>query len=239
MSTTEVKCSFSSKDGVLRSVIVTKRMVLRSFEPRNLELYKKHTKLVASVYCDPKIMKFVERHRPYGKKDLIKLVTTWTHTWAQGSPASAWIAYQRPARVGTLEKYLNPKAKFGKFIGVFMLDPGDAPGSVELGYVLDSPHWKKGYGYEGAHALVYPVVKEINAKRKKFGFDRIREVFATSSVGNAGSIKILDALKFKAYPKKNFAKTIRLKKVTKNSKPRSLGVRKGIPKYFFFLRISK
>lgn len=259
LSKTSTKCYFSSKDGVLRSVVLTERMILRSFEPAIEKLRKNHTQLVGSLYCDPKIMKLVEGHKPYTKKQLDTLVNTWAKTWVQGNPASAWLAFERPSHIRSLDKYLNASQinqNLEKFIGVFMLDPSFSPGTLELGYVLDSNKWKMGYGQEGAHALIHQVIKEINAKNKKYHFDfsfglaskpvsRVGSVFATSSIENTASIKILDSLKFKPFPwiseskqKQLFGRQIQLKKISTavTSVKRTLGVRKGIPKYFFLLQ---
>lgn len=73
-----------------------------------------------------------------------------------------------------------------EFLGWFSFRPEDEedPGDVELGYRLRRESWGKGYGTEGARALI----------RKGFAELGVRRVVATTYEANVGSRRVMEKL---------------------------------------------
>ena len=247
-ASTKVKCA--KFETGLRCVLETSNLIMRSFEPRDFNK-------VYQLYEDSAVMKYVQEEIPLTREQSNETAQAWVDSWKEGSPASCLVAFEKAPEAIDIDKLLhapsNLDSQLGAFVGLFMLDPSPGPGSVEIGYVLAKNKWKQGYGLEGSIGLMNLFIPYINGAWEPFQFNfssvpKIEQVWATVSVGNYGSIRILDKLGFSAYPilkKKDQRKWLdedcEIIESVMDSKyiPRTLGSRYGVPKYFFSLAIQQ
>jgi RimJ/RimL family protein N-acetyltransferase len=96
----------------------------------------------------------------------------------------------------TLPEFLNPRGRLeswawaaiekssGEFLGWFSLRPPEDADSddAELGYRLRSSTWNKGYGTEGAHAVICKGFRELGLKR----------IFAQTMAVNVASRRVME-----------------------------------------------
>jgi RimJ/RimL family protein N-acetyltransferase len=71
----------------------------------------------------------------------------------------------------------------GKVIGSIRLGQGPH-GDADFGYSYGSPYWRRGFGYEAAHALVAAAFEIVG----------LRRVWATCDARNQGSFAIMEKL---------------------------------------------
>ncbi len=247
-SSIKVKCVNSKAD--LRCVLETSNLIMRSFEPRDFNK-------VYQLYEDSTVMKYVQQEIPLTREQSDETAQAWVDSWKAGNPASCLVAFEKGTEAIDIDNLLNATSSYdsqlGEFVGLFMLDPSPGPGSVEIGYVLAKNKWKQGYGTEGSIGLIDIFIPYINEVSESFEFNfssiqKIEKVWATVSVGNSGSIRILDKLGFSPYPilsRKNQKKwldedcDIIGSVIDSKLTPRTLGSRYGVPKYFFSLAIQQ
>ncbi|HEX3456710.1 MAG TPA: GNAT family N-acetyltransferase [Candidatus Baltobacteraceae bacterium] len=112
-------------------VLETPRLILRRWRPDDVEE-------AAKIFAKPEVM---DGNIPGG---------TWTA--------------ERTARIVERMRELDNEMGFGFYpiilretgaiIGHCGLGPLEKSGEIEVAYILDSPHWKKGYASEAARAVV-------------------------------------------------------------------------------------
>lgn len=82
----------------------------------------------------------------------------------------------------------EPRAT-GAFLGWFHLRPAIETGSLDLGYRIRRDQWGRGYGSEGARALVDRAFRQLGAER----------VEATALAANAASIRVMEKAGLRFY----------------------------------------
>ena len=137
----------------------TDRLTLRPVEPAD------RADLVA-LEADPEVMRFLNGGRPVPEAGQ----TDGDFLTPRGTESEVLTAHERAT---------------GQFVGWFALfDDGVVDGikTAELGYRLRREAWGKGYGTEGACALVAEAFE-------RFGFDRVR---AQTMAVNSGSRRVME-----------------------------------------------
>lgn len=160
----------------MKILLETERLILRQFTENDLEnLY--------NLDNDPDVVRLASRTGQPTEYTVIKTETL----------PKILEYYQKFPNFGcwaTMEKSSN------EFIGWFLFRPNVDnlvinPEEVELGYRLKKSAWGKGYGTEGAKALIYKGFTEMN----------VESVAATSLIANTASIHVMEkvGLKFEKY----------------------------------------
>jgi RimJ/RimL family protein N-acetyltransferase len=142
--------------------LTTERLLLRSFTPADLDnLY--------ALDSDPAVMRFINGGIPT-PRDVIRNQTLprFLRPDEQFAGYDFWAAIERST---------------GTFLGWFEFRPREAgqTDAVELGYRLRQEAWGKGYGTEGARALI----------RKGFTELGVRRVVASTYQDNIGSQRVM------------------------------------------------
>lgn len=141
----------------------TERLVLRRFtEADEDNLYK--------LNSDPAVMRFLNGGEPISR-DAIRseILPRFLHSYEGHTGYGVWAAIERSS---------------GDFLGWLSLrvQEGGSAGEAELGYRLRASAWGKGYGTEGARALI----------RKGFTELGMRRVFATTYQDNLASRRVME-----------------------------------------------
>ncbi|WP_310314532.1 GNAT family N-acetyltransferase [Hydrogenophaga palleronii] len=144
--------------------LITARLVIRSSTPADC------ADLVA-LEADPEVMRFLNGGRPVP----LEGYTDGDFLTPRGTEPEVLVAHERET---------------GEFVGWFALfGDGLAGGckTAELGYRLRRDAWGKGYGAEGARALVAEALGNL-------GFDRVR---AQTMTVNHGSRRVMEKAGFR------------------------------------------
>ncbi|WP_245594338.1 GNAT family N-acetyltransferase [Actinospica robiniae] len=118
---------------------MTDRLVLRRFEPADLED-------LAALHADPAVMRFIDDGRPVAREVV-----------AGQTLPGILAGYQRlPAGLG---RFALQERRSGGFVGWASLVPANSVGleehpGLELGYRIRPSMWGRGYAAEGARALI-------------------------------------------------------------------------------------
>jgi RimJ/RimL family protein N-acetyltransferase len=141
----------------------TERLILRRFTEDDLDN-------LCDLNSDPDVMFFVNGGRPISRTEN-----------EQQFLASYLRHYQRHEGFGF---YAAIEKSSGEFLGWFHFWPheGAPPDEPELGYRLKKSAWGKGYGTEGARALIH----------KGFAEQGVRRVVASTMVVNVGSRRVME-----------------------------------------------
>jgi RimJ/RimL family protein N-acetyltransferase len=134
----------------------TSRLVLRRFTHADADN-------LHELDSDPAVMKYINGGRP--------------------TPMSVIVASVLPSHLVYHSGYGHwaaQEASTGDFVGWFALQPTDAPHEAELGYRLHKHHWHKGYGTEGARALVHK------------GFETFTRITAQTMTVNTASRYVME-----------------------------------------------
>jgi len=141
----------------------TERLVLRRFTAADVDN-------LFDLDGDPDVMRFLNGGKPT-PRDMIEseILPTFLHSYEQSDGFGIWAALQKSS---------------GDFLGwfSFRLLEGDGRGEATLGYRLRKSAWGKGYGTEGARALI----------RKGFSELGIQRVLATTYQDNLASRRVME-----------------------------------------------
>jgi RimJ/RimL family protein N-acetyltransferase len=141
----------------------TERLVLRRFTEADVD------DLVA-LDADPAVMRYITGGVPT-PRDVVRddLLPAYLRYYERFAGYGFWAAIEKAS---------------GEFLGWFHFRPeeGAPPDEVELGYRLRRPAWGKGYGTEGARALI----------RKGFTELGVQRVVASTMAVNAASRRVLE-----------------------------------------------
>lgn len=141
----------------------TERLVLRRFTAADVD------HLVA-LDGDPEIMRFLTGGTPTPRAAIEnEILPRILSSYGQGDGYGFWAAIEKEA---------------GDFLGWFSFRPAEraGPGEVELGYRLCRAAWGRGYGTEGARAII----------RKGFTELGVRRVVATTYQDNRASRRVME-----------------------------------------------
>jgi len=145
--------------------LVTERLTLRRFTPADLDD-------LAALHGDPAVMRYIDDGRPV-PRDVV------AHEALPG------ILREYDELPGGLGCWAAEERGGGAFAGWFALRPASSTGlagGTELGYRLRPTVWGRGYGGEGAAALVRSAFTDL-------GLDR---VVATTMTVNTGSRRVME-----------------------------------------------
>ena len=124
----------------------TERLVLRRFTERDVDrLYE--------LDSDPEVMRFINGGTPTPRHLIEEKILPWFMSFYRRCEGFGfWAALEKTS---------------GEFIGWFTLHPeeGKNPDDLALGYRLRKKFWRKGYGTEGASALIDKAFSELAARR--------------------------------------------------------------------------
>jgi RimJ/RimL family protein N-acetyltransferase len=141
----------------------TERLVLRRFTEADLDN-------LLDLNGDPEVMRFLTGGKPT-PREVIRNETLprILHYYERFAGLGFWAAIEKST---------------GDFLGWFELRPpeGGGPEEVELGYRLRKSAWGKGYGTEGARALI----------RKGFAELGVRRVVAQAMAVNTASRRVME-----------------------------------------------
>ncbi len=139
----------------------TEHLILRAFEPGDVDN-------LLSLDSDPEVMRYLTDGKS-SDYDTIRGVTLprFLECNRQYPGFGYWAALEKPR---------------GEFIGWFHFRPFDEPVEIELGYRLVKAAWGKGYGTEGARALI----------RKGFREQGVERVRAKTLAANRASRRVLE-----------------------------------------------
>lgn len=147
----------------MRVFLETERLVLRRFTEDDLDN-------LVELDSDPDVMRFLTGGPPTPRAVLQNdYLPAYLRYYERYEGFGFWAAIEK----GT-----------GEFLGWFHFRPpkGSGPDEVELGYRLRKSAWGKGYGTEGARALI----------RKGFTELGVRRVCATTYQDNIGSRRVME-----------------------------------------------
>jgi RimJ/RimL family protein N-acetyltransferase len=109
--------------------ITTDRLLLRGFEPRDVEPY-------AAMMADPEVTRFLGDGRPLAPADAWRQMALFAGHWALRG-FGLWAVEEKAS---------------GRLVGrIGCFEPEGWPG-FEIGYALAQPFWGRGYATEGARA---------------------------------------------------------------------------------------
>lgn len=130
------------------------------------------------------------RLRSYERGDLDRLSALLTDPITMG-PVGGPV--RRDEVLGMLERYLAPEDP--RYLAVLAAFDGDAyvasgrvfvsdfePGTPEIGYLVGSAYWGRGYGTHVARALVRVAREQLGARR----------IVGRTAIGNAASARVLE-----------------------------------------------
>ena len=124
----------------------TARLVLRRLTPADVDN-------LVELDGDPEVMRYLSGGSPTPREKIErKVLPRFMSYYERGDGYGFWAAIEKAT---------------GAFLGWFGLHPteGNPPGDVELGYRLRRSAWGKGYGTEGARALIRKGFTELGARR--------------------------------------------------------------------------
>lgn len=153
---------------------MTDRLVLRRFEPADLED-------LAALHADPAVMRFIDDGKPVSREVV-----------AERTLPGILAAYDRlPAGLG---RFAVAEQESGEFVGWVSLVPANSVGleeypGLELGYRVRSSMWGRGYAAEGARALIRQAFEYANGGADIHGYDRVA---ATTMTVNAASRRVME-----------------------------------------------
>ncbi|HKN53002.1 MAG TPA: GNAT family N-acetyltransferase [Amycolatopsis sp.] len=140
-------------------VLETDRLVLRRFTEADIDA-------LAALHGDPAVMRYIDDGKPVPRDvverdELPRILNEYRTEFGQ------WAAEHN-----------------GEFVGWFALKPSTSVGldGIELGYRLRPAVWGRGFGTEGARALVAMGFGELGVAR----------IGATTMTVNAGSRRVLE-----------------------------------------------
>jgi RimJ/RimL family protein N-acetyltransferase len=140
----------------------TTRLVLRRFDATDVDY-------LLALDSEPEVMRFLTGGRPTPRAEIENKTLP---------------AFLNPH--GRLERYAwaAMEKSSGEFLGWFSLRPPDGSSSddAELGYRLRSSAWNKGYGTEGARAVIRKGFMELGLKR----------IFAQTMAVNLASRRVME-----------------------------------------------
>ena len=141
----------------------TARLLLRRFTAADVDL-------LYDLDSDPEVMRFLTGGPSTPREEIEQVyLPHWLAYYDRGDRYGFWAAIEKPG---------------GAFLGWFHFRPlSDAPDDEpELGYRLRRSAWGRGYGTEGARALV----------RKGFAEFGVRRVVASTAAANIGSRRVME-----------------------------------------------
>lgn len=130
---------------LLEAVLETERLTLRRLTPTDEDD-------LWHLNSDPAVLRFLNGGRPLPREDVREELARLLDEDSNGDGSGRWAAEDRET---------------GEFLGWFSLRllPDGEPGTVELGYRLKRSAWGRGYGAEGARALVRRAFADLGARR--------------------------------------------------------------------------
>jgi len=147
----------------MRVYLATERLLLRRFTGADADNR-------SDLDADPEVMRFVNGGTPTPREAIEHgYLPGWLDYYARGDRYGFWAAIERSS---------------GAFLGWFHLRPlpGAPDDEPELGYRLRRAAWGRGYGTEGAPALI----------RKGFAEFGVRRVVASTAAANIGSRRVME-----------------------------------------------
>lgn len=147
----------------MRRELETQRLLLRPFTEADVDN-------LFDLDADPEVMRFINGGVATPRELIRTRILPWFMRRHGSSEAPGfWAALERAS---------------GAFIGWFGLHPeaDRAPDELALGYRLNRNVWRRGYGTEGATALVDKAFRELGARR----------VFATTYSENLASRGVME-----------------------------------------------
>jgi RimJ/RimL family protein N-acetyltransferase len=141
----------------------TERLLLREFTVRDVDN-------LCDLDGDSEVLRFINGGVPTPRAVIeTKILPHFMSFYRRYAGMGFWAAHEKTS---------------GEFIGWFALHPEDgrAPDDLALGYRLKRKFWRKGYGSEGARALIDKAFRELGAAR----------VFACTYSENLGSRGVME-----------------------------------------------
>jgi RimJ/RimL family protein N-acetyltransferase len=136
-----MRVSGSSRDAFSTAVVETERLLMRRWHDEDAAA-------VADIYLKPEVMEFI----PGG-------------IWSAGRTAKI-IARMRELDVEQGYGFYPVVVKsFGTIIGHCGLGSLEQTAEIEVAFILDSPHWGKGYASEAARAILAHGFEKLNISR--------------------------------------------------------------------------
>jgi RimJ/RimL family protein N-acetyltransferase len=130
----------------MKTYLETERLTLREFEEGDIDA-------LCTLDGDPDVMRFINGGAPTPRELIESRILPWFMSFYRRYEALGfWAALDRES---------------GGFVGWFCLHPeeGRAPEDLALGYRLRKSVWRRGYGTEGARALIDKAFRELGARR--------------------------------------------------------------------------
>jgi RimJ/RimL family protein N-acetyltransferase len=118
----------------VKTFLETDRMILRQFEPDDLDA-------VLALDSDPAVRVFVDDGEPVDRETTAETIEYWMAYYERSEIFGFWAAIEKSSQ---------------QFLGWFHFRPheGAPADEPELGYRLASSAWGRGYGTEGSIALI-------------------------------------------------------------------------------------
>jgi RimJ/RimL family protein N-acetyltransferase len=130
----------------MRIYLETERLLLRQFTETDVDYLRE-------LDSDPDVMRFINGGAATPRELIQRKILPWFMSF-YGRPQGVgfWAAHERAS---------------GGFIGWFCLHPeeGRDRDELALGYRLRKAFWRKGYGSEGAGALIDKAFRDLGAQR--------------------------------------------------------------------------
>ncbi len=130
----------------MQSYLETERLALRRFTERDVDN-------LCELDSDPDVMRFINGGTPTPRDVIEGSILPWFMSFYRRYEALGfWAARDKTS---------------GDFMGWFTLHPeeGQDPDDLALGYRLRRKFWRKGYGTEGAKALIDKAFRDLGARR--------------------------------------------------------------------------
>lgn len=164
-------------------ILETKRLYLRSFETSDI-------KELSRMYADEDVMRYIGRGVPLNNEQTLRMIEHWKHS-GDDSGYTIW------AVIDKVNNNLIGHCGF-QFLKII--------NEVEIAYLLDKPHWGKGFASEISKAV-------LDYGFKNFGF---RKIAAIVYPENKPSIRVIEKMNMKfLYEHEFYGKNLLVYGITK------------------------
>jgi ribosomal-protein-alanine N-acetyltransferase len=153
--------------------IETPRLVLRSLLPED-------DKACASLTSDPIVMEKFMAGTIWSAETYQTFLQIWLTRWEKLNPYSAYVIVDK---------------KQLAVIGIALIDPVEK-GVGEIGYLLDSTYWGKGYGREAIEAIFQSLIPNLMLHHYQLDHAPLKKLVATARIDNVASQKLLEGVRF-------------------------------------------
>jgi RimJ/RimL family protein N-acetyltransferase len=163
---------FDTKDR-LNIKITTPRLIIRSLQSDDL-------KNTIEIFADPIVMEKFAEGVPSPADETTEYVEKCLTRWKNHDPYNCYVIVDKASKA---------------FMGIFILGH-NAPGEIDISYLLHYQFWGKGFGREIAAAMFQSLVPRLMMRGYQLENKDVKKIVATARLDNPASQKMLQGTGF-------------------------------------------